>query len=46
MNLDVSIDLEKKSVFGTLKTTYSIINKSLENIILDLNGPDINSVNK
>lgn len=42
--LDVSIDLENNSMFGTIKTTYSIINQSLENIILDLHGPEIISV--
>ena len=42
--LDVSIDFENNSMFGIIKTTYTIINQSLENIILDLNGPEIFSV--
>ena len=32
-------------MFGTVKTTYEILNQSLENIILDLHGPEISSVN-
>ena len=44
VELDVSIDFDNKSMFGTVKTKYEIINKSLENIILDLHGPEILSV--
>ena len=44
VNLDVSIDFENKSMFGTIKTKYEILNTSLENIILDLHGPDVSSI--
>ena len=44
VNLDVSIDFENKSMFGTIKTKYGILNTSLENIILDLHGPDVSSI--
>ena len=44
VDLDVSIDFDNKSMFGTVKTTYEILNPSLENIILDLHGPEISSV--
>ena len=44
VELEVSIDFENKSMFGTVKTTYEILNQSLENIILDLHGPEISSV--
>jgi len=45
VELEVSIDFENKSMFGTVKTTYEILNQSLENIILDLHGPEISNVN-
>ena len=44
VELDVSIDFDNKSMFGTVKTKYEIINQSLENIILDLHGPEISNV--
>ena len=44
VNLDVSIDFENKSMFGTIKTKYEILNTSLENIILDLHGQDVSSI--
>ena len=44
VELEVSIDFENKSMFGTVKTTYEILNQSLENIILDLHGPEISSI--
>ena len=44
VDLEVDIDFEKKSMFGNIKTTYEILNQSLENIILDLHGPEISSV--
>ena len=44
VELDVSIDFDNKSMYGNIKTKYEIINKSLENIILDLHGPEILSV--
>ena len=44
VNLDVSIDFENKSMFGTIKTKYEILNTSLENIVLDLHGPDVSSI--
>ena len=45
VDLDVSIDFDNKSMYGTVKTTYKILNQSLENIILDLHGPEISSIN-
>ena len=44
VDLDVSIDFDNKLLLGTIKTTYEILNPSLENIILDLHGPEISSV--
>ena len=44
VDLEVDIDFEKKTMFGNIKTTYEILNQSLENIILDLHGPEISSV--
>ena len=44
VDLEVDIDFEKKSMFGNIKTTYEILNPTLENIILDLHGPEISSV--
>ena len=44
VDLDVSIDFDNKLLLGTIKTTYEIINPSLENIILDLHGPEISSI--
>ena len=44
VNLDVSIDFENKSMFGIIKTKYEILNTSLENIVLDLHGPDVSSI--
>ena len=44
VNLDVQIDFDNKSMFGTIKTKYEILNPSLENIILDLHGPDVSSI--
>ena len=32
VDLDVSIDFDNKSMYGTVKTTYKILNQSLENI--------------
>ena len=31
-------------MFWTIKTTHSLINQSVENIIIDLNDPEINCV--
>ena len=44
VNLDVQIDFDNKSMFGIIKTKYEILNPSLENIILDLHGPDVSSI--
>ena len=45
VELDVSIDFDKKQMYGNVKAEYEIINPSLKNIILDLNGPEISSIN-
>jgi len=44
VELDVSIDFDKKQMYGNVKAEYEIINPSLKNIILDLNGPEISSI--
>ena len=45
VELDVSIDLEKQQMYGTVQTEYEILNPSLNKIILDLHGPDISEIN-
>ena len=45
VELDVSIDFDKKQMYGNVKAEYEIINPSLNKIILDLNGPEITSIN-
>ena len=44
VELDVSIDFDKKQMYGNVKAEYEIINPSLKNIILDLNGSEISSI--
>ena len=45
VELEVSINFDKKELDGTVKTEYQIINPDLKEIILDLHGPEIISVN-
>ena len=45
VELEVSINFDKKELDGTVKTEYEIINPDLKEIILDLHGPEIISVN-
>ena len=45
VDLDVSIDFKRQQMFGIVKTTYEILNESLQQIILDLHGPNISSIN-
>ena len=45
VELEVSINFDKKEMDGTVKTEYEIINPDLKEIILDLHGPEIISVN-
>ena len=45
LELDVSLDFKKEQMHGTVQTQYEILNPSLNQIILDLNGPDISSIN-
>ena len=45
VELEVSINFDKKELNGTVKTEYEIINPDLKEIILDLHGPEIISVN-
>ena len=45
VELEVSINFDKKELDGTVKTEYEIINPDLKEIILDLHGPVIISVN-
>ena len=44
VELDVSINFDKKMLYGTVKTEYEILNPSLTQIILDLHGPEICSL--
>ena len=44
VELDVSLDFKKEQMFGSVQTQYEILNPSLNQIILDLNGPDISSI--
>ena len=45
VELEVSINFDKKELDGTVKTEFEIINPDLKEIILDLHGPEIISVN-
>ena len=45
VELEVSINFDKKELDGIVKTEYEIINPDLKEIILDLHGPEIISVN-
>ena len=45
VELDVSIDFDKQQMYGTIKTEYEILNPSLNQIILDLHGPEVSSIN-
>ena len=45
VDLDVSINFNKQLMYGIVRTKYEILNKSLQQIILDLHGPNISSVN-
>ena len=44
VDIDVSLDLEKKQMFGKMDIKYEILNPEISKIILDLKGPEISSV--
>ena len=44
LDIDVSLDFEKKQMIGKMDIKYEIINPELSKIILDLKGPEISSV--
>ena len=44
IDMDVSLDFEKKQMIGKMDIKYEIINPELSKIILDLKGPEISSV--
>ena len=44
LDIDVSLDFDKKQMIGKMDIKYEIINKELSKIILDLKGPEILSV--
>ena len=44
VDIDISINFEQKSLYGTIQTEYEILNNSLENIILDLHGPEVSDI--
>ena len=44
VDLDVTINFKKQQLTGEITTTYEILNIDLKKIILDLNGPEITSI--
>mgnify|MGYP002626235169 FL=1 len=44
LEIDVSLDFDKKQMIGKMDIKYEIINKEISRIILDLKGPEILSV--
>ena len=44
VDIDISINFEQKSLYGTIQTEYEILNNSLEHIILDLHGPEVSDI--
>ena len=45
VDLDVSLDFEKKQMIGTMEIKYEVLSSEIQKIILDLKGPEIVSVN-
>ena len=44
LDIDISLDFEKKQMIGKMDINYEIINQEISKIILDLKGPEIVSV--
>ena len=44
LDIDVSLDFEKKQMLGTMDIKYEILSSEISKIILDLKGPEILSV--
>ena len=44
LDIDVSLDFEKKQMLGKMDIKYEILNPEISRIILDLKGPEITSV--
>ena len=44
VDIDVSLDLEKKQMLGKMDIKYEILKPEISRIILDLKGPEILSV--
>ena len=44
-SIDVTLDMEKKQLIGTIDIKFEIINLEISKIILDLKGPEILSIN-
>ena len=42
--IDVSLDFDKKQMLGTMEVKYEILSSEIPNVILDLKGPEIVSV--
>ncbi len=44
LEIDVSLDFEKKQMIGKMDVKYEILNSDVSKIVLDLKGPEISSV--
>ena len=44
VDIDVSLDFEKKQMIGTMEVKYEILSSEIPKIILDLKGPEIVSI--
>ena len=44
VDIDVSLDFEKKQMLGKMDINYEILNPEISRIILDLKGPEIVSI--
>ena len=44
VDIDVSLDFEKKQMIGKMDVKYEILSSEIPKIILDLKGPEIVSV--
>ena len=44
VDIDVSLDFEKKQMLGTMEVKYEILSSIIPKIILDLKGPQIVSI--
>ena len=44
VDIDVSLDFEKKQMLGTMEVKYEILSSKVPKTILDLRGPEIVSI--